>query len=129
MEERVRWWVQTADADWRTAEVLLSHGIHANAAFHLQQAAEKSLKAVLTAHGERDTGHSGLHLMVQLERLGEKFPAEMAADLRRLDRCYIDSRYPNGVGGPPEDFYDAAMLEELMRCCRRVMDWSRSRLS
>lgn len=111
--DRVGWWLETAQGDWRTAEVLLQNGIHANAAFHLQQAAEKALKAVLTLHGERDTSHSGLGLMVALERRGEKFPAKLGQDLRRLDRCDIDSRYPNGVGGPSETFYDRPMVEEL----------------
>ena len=53
----------------------------------------------------------------------------MDRDLRRLDRSYIDSRYPNGVGGPPETFYDRPMVEELQACCQRVMEWVRSRLS
>jgi len=31
-----------------------------------------------------------------------------------VDLHYIDARYPNGVGGPPERFYDRAIAEEAM---------------
>ncbi|MBI3924362.1 MAG: HEPN domain-containing protein [Armatimonadetes bacterium] len=119
----------TAQTDRRTAEVLMASAIYNNAAFHLQQAAEKAMKALLREHGEREPTHSGLQLMSALERLGEAFPEGFAGDLRRLDRCFIDTRYPNGVGGPPEEFYDREMVEELFACCRRVMAYVTSRLS
>lgn len=67
--------------------------------------------------------------MVILERVGVKFPKGFDVDVRRLDRSYIDNRYPNGVGGAPEDFYDRQTLEELMQCCTRVMGFVKSKLS
>ncbi|MHB2017152.1 MAG: HEPN domain-containing protein [Candidatus Xenobia bacterium] len=57
-----------------------------------------------------------------------KFSPHFDTDLRRLDRSYIDSRYPNGAGGPPSKFYDDTILEELFACCRRVMDFVKSKL-
>lgn len=128
MTEESLWWLRTAETDLRTARILAAEGIFSNAAFHLQQAAEKGLKALLREHGERESTHSGLGLMHALKRLGETIPAGMDGDLRRLDRCYIDSRYPNGVGGAPEDLYDGAQVEELTACCHRVMAFVRSRL-
>lgn len=128
MTEESSWWLRTAETDLRTARLLTAEGIHSNAAFHLQQAAEKALKALLREHGEREATHSGLGLMHALRRLGEQIPEGLDGDLRRLDRCYIDSRYPNGVGGAPEDFYDAAQVEELTACCERVMAFVRSRV-
>lgn len=128
MTEESTWWLRTAETDLRTSQVLAAEGIYSNAAFHLQQAAEKGLKALLREHGERESTHSGLGLMHALKRLGENIPEGLDRDLRRLDRCYIDSRYPNGVGGAPEDFYDAPQVEELTECCQRVMAFVRSRL-
>jgi HEPN domain-containing protein len=129
VREQTRWWWQTAESDWDAAQTLGSAANYANAAFHLQQAAEKALKALLCEHGERTVTHSCVELMVMLERLGEKFPEKLDTDLRRLDRSYIDSRYPNGVGGPPSNFYDEVLFQELVECCRRAMEFVRSRLS
>ncbi|MEW6283564.1 MAG: HEPN domain-containing protein [Candidatus Eremiobacterota bacterium] len=129
MEAEARWWLETAENDLDTARILLEAGKHANAAFHLQQATEKALKALLRELGERERTHSSVEVMVRLERLGVRFPDGFDTPLRKLDRCFIDTRYPNGVGGPPEMFYNRTIVEELMECCVRVMEFVRSKLN
>lgn len=128
MREESGWWLETAMADFRMAEVLSREGLYSGAAFHLQQAAEKALKALLLEHGETEPTHSGRFLMRTLERHGEPFPDNMEHKLKKLDRCFIDSRYPNGVGGPPQDLYDAETVKDLMACCSSVMELVKSRL-
>lgn len=45
-----------------------------------------------------------------------------------LDPHYILSRYPNGVGGIPRDYYDPAMIEELEKCAKTLMNFVESKL-
>lgn len=129
MTEESTWWLRTAETDLRTAQVLAAEGIYSNAAFHLQQAAAKGLKALLLERGEWQSTPSGLRLLDTLKRLGEETPEGLEKDLRRLDRCYLDSRYPHEVGGAPEVLYDSSQCEDLTACCERVMGFARSRLA
>ncbi|MBI3927242.1 MAG: HEPN domain-containing protein [Armatimonadetes bacterium] len=129
MEAETRWWWDTAQNDLDTARILLEAGKHANAAFHLQQAAEKALKALLRELGERERTHSSVELMVRLEKLGIEFPEGFDTPLRKLDRCFIDTRYPNGVGGPPERLYNREIVEDLLACCQLVTEFVKSKLS
>ncbi len=54
---------------------------------------------------------------------------DLFASVRRLDRSFIDTRYPNGVGTGPDQLYDQALAKELMDCCRLVMEFVKSSLS
>jgi HEPN domain-containing protein len=129
MKEETRWWLQTAERDFQDANVLCEAGSYNNAAFHLQQAAEQSMKALLIEMGEHERTHSSLQIMVELQRRKMKFPDDFDSNLRKLDRCFIDSRYPNGVGGPPEMLYNRKIVKELTECCKHVMAFVKSKLS
>ena len=54
--------------------------------------------------------------------------SEIAKECKKLDGHYIMSRYPNGVGGPPKDFYDDEIIKELMGCQGKILDFVQKRL-
>lgn len=97
------------------------------ACFHYQQAGELALKAMLMLEGERNPRvHTVLGLLHRAVKYEPKLrPLEPNA--RRLDRYYIGTRYPNGLGeGTASDYYDEmdfkearAATEELLQIARR----------
>lgn len=122
-------WLAAAERDLVTAALLLDSGIYEHCAFHCQQAAEKALKALLAENGRAERTHSSVQMMVELERMGFRFPEGMDTELRRLDRSFTDSRYPNGIGAAPEDLYDRREAEEHLAWARRAMEFVKSSLS
>ena len=117
----VSWWWRAAQRDQEMAGTLLTAGYLEGAAFHAQQAAEKALKALLTARGDVGRTHASVHLLTALRGAGVDIPQAVDAAAKRLDLHYINARYPNGVGGAPEDFYDQALAEELLAYMETVL--------
>lgn len=129
MREQTQWWLQTAQRDLDAARVLIAQGLFEAAAFHCHQATEKALKAVFVERGISEKTHSGVELLSRLRQEGIDVSEDRFYQVRKLDRSYIDSRYPNGVGGPPERFYDQRTAEELLGWAQSVMDFAKSNLS
>jgi len=93
-------WLKQAKADLAVAQTLLSTEHYAAACFHAQQGAEKALKSVLMANGQRLVwGHSVRDLAMQCETYDPSF-AELAEVGSLLDQFYIPTRYPNGLPSP-----------------------------
>lgn len=99
--EAERWWKQ-ANNDLEFARLGLREGFHSQVCFLAQQSAEKAVKAIAYALGERTVlGHS---ILVLAHRYSDR--VSDLADLKReagiLDQYYIPARYPNGLpGGVP----------------------------
>lgn len=120
------WWIRTAESDLRGARRLAETGVFHLAAFHAQQAAEKALKAVLTARGKTHRTHACTALFRRLDELGVDVPEELVGAGRRLDLHYIQSRYPNGLGGDPTDYYDDAIAREAIELAESILQFSRT---
>lgn len=107
LREAARWLMQ-AGIDLEAAR-MLSERFPALACFHAQQSAEKALKAVLYAAGERPVlGHALAELGNEVERHAPAY-ADIRSAVAKLDRHYIPTRYPNGLpeGGDPSASFDA----------------------
>jgi HEPN domain-containing protein len=124
-----RWWWEAALDDWRAFEVLRREENYPPAVFHLQQAAEKALKALCYSRGLPAFTHSTVEPLRRLGDLGISVEEKLSAAARRLDPHYITARYPSGVGGVPRDFYDRELVEELEGCARSLMSFAESKLS
>lgn len=105
MPERSGDWYKQAERDLEAARGLRRDDFHEWACFLAQQAAEKSVKAVLHRLGAEAWGHSVLDLV-------NARPATHAPDqsivsaARFLDRFYLAARYPNGwAEGTPSQYY------------------------
>ena len=93
-------WLTTGKEDLATAKVLLQAGRYAHTCFHSQQAGEKAMKAVWYMLGGDPWGHSVSRL---INELGDTYFStfktlqDLIEDAARLDRCYVPTRYPNGL--------------------------------
>lgn len=123
MRAEVQWWRRAAERDLAMGENLTANGFFEGAAFHAQQAAEKSLKAALIAiHGAWQRTHSAVQLLRELEARKTDIPEPAFSAARRLDVHYIDSRYPNGVGGSPDTFFDESIANRSLLDAQLIID-------
>lgn len=128
MRGEALWWLSTAEGDLAGARVLLNASRFNLAAFHSQQAAEKALKAVLAARGKAHRGHACLELLDVLRRDGETVSKDLETSARRLDLHYVQSRYPNGLGGDPTTYYDEELARECLKQAEAILAFAKSRL-
>lgn len=130
MREEVTWWLETAKHDLNSARLLTRAAEHANAAFHCQQAGEKALKALLVAKRQVSRSHSSVELLELV--FGEEQPEtcqQLKGIAAKLDRQYIQARYPNAIAGDPNKLYDRAFVEELIGCALKLVKLVESELS
>jgi HEPN domain-containing protein len=102
-----RAWLHQAERNLEAAR-LLTERFPALACFHAQQSAGKALKAALYAAGERPVlGHALAELGHRVLRHDPSY-AELHAEVAKLDRYYIGTRYPNGLpaGAEPDTAFD-----------------------
>ncbi len=128
VDEKI-WWIQASKDDWAAYVVLKEKENYALAAFHLQQAGEKILKAVCIDNSRPAFTHSCVALCHKIKAMQIEIPEDVISAARRLDPHYILARYPNGLGGSPRDYYDVSMLEGIEQCAQKVMSFAESRLS
>lgn len=126
--EQARWWIRTAEGDLDAARLLTEAGRHNLAAFHAQQAAEKALKSILTSEGREIRTHAATELLGSLRDAGLAVPDDLDHPARRLDLHYIQSRYPNGLGGDPTVYYDQELATEAIDLAERFLRFGREHL-
>jgi HEPN domain-containing protein len=120
------WWRQAA-ADLRASSVLAEAGEWSHSCFQAQQAAEKSLKALLADRDEDLRSHS---LAALLRELGGEVPQQWAAQARALDKLYAPTRYPDALGDvAPMDVFGPEDAERAMQAAKAFLDWAASVLN
>ena len=123
-------WLAQAEVDLEAARHL-SVRFPALACFHAQQAAEKALKAILYAAGERPVlGHSVGELGAAVERRSPDYEP-LRHEVAKLDRYYIPTRYPNGLpeGGDPSLAFDEEDARGAIAAAARAIAHARSSLA
>ena len=103
-------WLAKADADVSGARTLLGTGQSELAAFHVQQAAEKALKALLVAAAQDVRRTHDIEQLATLARL--HWPALLPAPftLAVVSQWYVTTRYP----GPDEVSPTTDEVEEAL---------------
>ena len=93
-------WLRWAEEDMAAVEVSLNAGLTNVSAYHLQQAVEKLLKALLLSRGwQLERTHDLNHLL--------RLAAEHAPELRKFENlcqrasAFLSARYPRAVSPPP----------------------------
>jgi HEPN domain-containing protein len=107
LREGARWLAQ-AETDLEAAR-LLSERFPSLACFHAQQSAEKALKAILYAAGERPVlGHSLGDLGSRVVKCSPRYQ-ELSSEVAKLDRYYVSTRYPDSLPewADPAETFDA----------------------
>lgn len=119
------WWRQAA-ADLRAAKVLAEATEWSHSCFQAQQAAEKSLKALLADRDQDLRSHS---LMALLRELGGEAPKQWAAHARTLDKLYAPTRYPDALGdAAPMDVFGPEDAQHAMQAAQAFVDWAAAEL-
>ncbi len=121
------WWEQ-ALRDFRHAEHSTDGGHYEWAAFAAQQAAEKSVKALILSCNGEPWGHSVTGLLEALPQ-GSKAPESLMEAANRLDKHYLPTRYPNGFpAGYPGKLYTAGEAKEAIADAAQIIEFCRGRL-
>ncbi|HCW51512.1 MAG TPA: DNA-binding protein [Clostridiales bacterium] len=129
MQAEVEWWLKAGERDLEAALALRKSGLFDSAAFHCQQAAEKTLKALVLAVARTvPRTHASVFLIKMLEEARCRVPEAVATACRKLDPHYMNARYPNGVGGAPEEFYDERITSEAIENAETVRAFVLERL-
>ena len=98
MDDRVQYWIDLADEDLSTAKWLISGNKFLHAAFHCQQAVEKSIKAVIARDlpdGDMPPKIHNLAKLASNASIMNKLSGEQKTLLKILNRFNIDARYPD----------------------------------
>jgi len=102
-------WLAKADADVAGARTLLAAGQLDLAAFHVQQAVEKALKALLVAAAQDVRRTHDIEQLATLARV--QWPAVLPAPfvLAAVSQWYVTTRYPgpDEVAPTPEEVAEA----------------------
>jgi HEPN domain-containing protein len=112
-------WLRYAKADLALAQVPLpAGGLYALLCFHAQQAAEKSLKAVLMQHGIAPPRTHNLETLIDL--LPAALPRTCALiQAARLTVFATSARYPGSQESIDEEEYS-----EAVRLAQAVVRWA-----
>jgi len=100
MKEQVKQWLLFAEEDLRVARVILKESIYNQVCFHTQQAAEKSLKALIEEKEKVPKEHRLAKLFRICKELGYEI-IEFQEKLEFLDKFYTSTRYPFIIGMLP----------------------------
>jgi HEPN domain-containing protein len=125
MNELTAEWVEKAEQDFFSADVLLHAGefpIPDTACFHCQQCAEKYLKAYLQEHRiEFERRHDLMPLLDLCVSVDEDFSG-LKSDLQTLDRYAVIVRYP-GIT------LDVETAESALEAAERIRKFIRGKLN
>lgn len=126
MEEDIQSWLRYAEADLAAAVGLHSLDLNPNALFHLQQAVEKTLKALLLKQTESEPPR--IHSLRGLaERCGLNLTSDQTLLLENLGNYYVESRYP-GVWEVAPTKVIATEAEMLVPAAKEFIQWLRSQI-
>lgn len=120
-----RWrdWLEEAIDDLEAAEALFQAGKWSKVCFLSHQAVEKALKALCIRRlGVYLRTHSVARLIEEVGRV-TSLPEGLAERVRRLDRYYIPTRYPNAWPAlPPYKHYSREDAEDALRVAVEVVE-------
>ncbi len=122
VENAKNWFIQGI-YDYGAGISNFEDGYYAQACFWAQQSAEKAVKSILFAQGERIViGHSIKELLSKIEVM--QIPDEVFKAGKELDKFYIPSRYPNALpGGYPSEFYDKDSAKFALESALKILEF------
>jgi HEPN domain-containing protein len=126
MEEDIKYWIDLAEYDLKTAEAMFESRRYVYVLFTCQQAVEKVLKALVVKASHRFPPRT--HDLLKLALLAEiDLDNEQKEFLAKLSFYYIESRYPEELLKISESITRSVALEYLNRS-KEVLKWLTKRL-
>ncbi len=121
MTPRVEAWFRQANSGLAVARLTATEGFHAQACYHVGQAAEKALKGLLVGCGVAPPfNHSLDRLLEALAEQGLEITAIQALPLKALTRMNSETRYPQDEEAPVDRF-DAHDSDQALTMATRVV--------
>jgi len=121
-------WLDQSRHTLDSAKHLAEGGFHDGACFQSQQAAEFAIKAPYLSLKFEGWGHSLTSLLKEIER-SVKVPENVLRAAKRLDRHYIQTRYPNGFDkGSPKDYYTEEDSKEAIQHAKAIIGFCEASL-
>ncbi len=122
-------WMAQSRHTLQAARHLVEGGYHDGACFQSQQAAEFATRSLYDSLILEGTGHSLTHLLGGLR--GEvKVPQSVLRVANRLDRHYIQTRYPNGFDiGAPKDYYSEEDAKEAIAEAEAIIAFCEAKMA
>jgi HEPN domain-containing protein len=122
-------WMEQAQGDLAHARNDVQAGFYDWACFSSQQAAEKSVKAVLHRMGAEAWGHSVADLLDEV-RKSHAVSDELFDAALELDKAYIPARYPDAhASGSPRRRYTRGEAERMVANAESIVGFCESLLS
>lgn len=126
MDKDILPWLHLAESDLASAEMLQRGGECLNALFHLQQAVEKTLKALFIK--QKSVMPPRLHALHKLaEKCGLTLSREQKLLLDDLTRSYTGSRYPE-TWGQRQDDVTPEEVDQLTALTKEFLTWLKQQL-
>jgi HEPN domain-containing protein len=117
-------WRANGEAALAGARAQRDAGVHQWACFNCEQAAQLSLKALLHGVGLGPWGHDLLELVNKAVDGGFEIPNSIDDALRRLDRFYIQTRYPDAyAAGELATRYRTQDADQAIEDAETVLAW------
>jgi len=114
-------WISRAQYDLDTARIVLEAGRHVYVLFFCQQAIEKKLKGIIVERTGKMPPR--VHNLVALAETAGIAADEVRSDfLRALTDYYVETRYPEGLGGEGADV-DRQLAEEYLGKTEDLLQW------
>ena len=127
MRKATEAWIEAAEDELRSAEILLEHGGFKGACYHAQQSAEKGLKALILERGERP---GRVHDILKLRKSVQDLGWDIELDLD--DAVFLNSiykgRYPTEDGLLPHGDPTTQDAERLVDAAKRFLGSIRAAL-
>jgi HEPN domain-containing protein len=122
MKPMTELWLKAAEDDLRVvARIASDEYLTHMVAFHAQQCIEKSLKAIIE---EYELGHLRVHNLGRLFEIVRP-KVTLAADvvlIEKMDKLYIDARYPGELGLLPNGKPTRADAQQFYDCAKRIYE-------
>lgn len=116
-------WLEFAAYDLKSALWQLKGEIYTSACFAAQQAAEKSLKALILSRGKVVPKVHSLDYLFSILRRLKIVVAPIEQEALELDKYYITTRYPGQYGGP-EDLYTRNDAQVAVENAQAIIDFA-----
>lgn len=119
IHKAVRQWIDKAESDWRTVEILLASENKPTdvVCFHCQQSVEKLLKGLLTQNGVEAPRTHDIRRLIQLSQVYVPELSELADAADKLTVHGVETRYPG-------DFQqvDEREIQEIIKISRQFRE-------
>lgn len=124
MLKEVNNWLEQAQSDLAAAQSSVKERKYDWASFQAQQAAEKTLKALLI---QKNQIIPKVHDLVFLAKKAA-LPQELVAKCDQLSKVYIDTRYPDMEEDIPSKRYTKEMAQNHITIADEVLQWAKKNI-